>query len=68
MKAHDYNYDCPTCRQLLRNRADTVTVERCRPGGEFRVKADGRTLAHAKRVMDATILAAALKAYYRKGR
>ena len=46
-----WNPDCPTCRQL-----SPVQIEQTRPGGEWRLLVEGRTLAHVKARPDAVRL------------
>jgi hypothetical protein len=52
-----YNADCPTCRALR----SPVEVEQTRRGGEWRIRLEGRTLAHAKCRADADQLARLLR-------
>lgn len=43
-----YNHDCPTCRKM-----PPAQAEQTRRGGEWRIRLEGRTLAHAVREADA---------------
>ena len=47
-----WNPSCPTCRNI-----SPVLIEQTRPGGEWRIRVEGRTLAHAVRKQDAERLA-----------
>ena len=47
-----WNPDCPTCRKM-----SPVQIEQTRRGGEWRIRVEGRTLAHATRKADAERLA-----------
>ena len=52
MSRIQWNPDCPTCRKV-----SPVQIEQTRRGGEWRIRVDGRTLAHAVRKADAERLA-----------
>lgn len=47
-----WNPSCPTCRKL-----SPVQIEQTRSGGEWRIRVEGRTLAHAALKSDAELLA-----------
>ena len=46
-----HRWDCPTCRKL-----SPVQIEQTRSGGEWRVRVEGHTFAHAKSRLDAEFL------------
>ena len=47
-----WNPDCPTCRKM-----SPVQIEQTRAGGDWRIRVEGRTVAHATRKADAARLA-----------